>query len=307
MRVQETTPELEEGIEWFLDHLRAERGASSHTIAAYEQDLRQIAELYAKRGGKKWRNFEAKHTAEVRAAFAKFVFAPSTIQRKIAALRSLLKFLAKRGSGPKGRLPDTGGLRKPKALPKSLTLEEVSKIMDLPDTSTPAGLRDRAILELLYGTGLRVSELVDLRIEQYDESESLLRVFGKRSKTRIVPLPMETHDHLRKYLESGRLSFVTTRSPSAVFLNQRGLQISRSGVFRLLRRYALAAGIKSDVSPHTLRHTYAVHLVQGGADLRSVQELLGHASVATTDVYTRLDIETVKGKYAAAHPRAKKR
>jgi integrase/recombinase XerD len=182
----------------------------------------------------------------------------------------------------------------------------MQRLCGAPDMSDPAGIRDRAMIELLYGGGLRVSELVSLRMEDYVESESLLRVLGKREKIRTLPLPAVTHDILRLYFAKARPSIVKAPCGTSVFLNSRGKPISRSGVFRILRKYAALAGIEKVIGPHTLRHTYAVHLVKNGADLRSVQELLGHASIMTTEVYTHLDMETVRGKYVSAHPRAKK-
>jgi len=290
-----------EEIDWFLDHLQGERGASPHTIAAYERDLRQISDLY--KGD--WANFTSADAANVRTAFGARGLLPSTIQRKTAALRSFLKFLSARSTKPIDSLPSMDGLQKSKALPKALSIEEMDRLLETPDLATAAGLRDRAMIELLYGGGLRVTELVDLRIEHYVESESLLRVFGKRGKTRMIPIPAGTHEWLRKYLTESRPKLLKKPIPE-VFVNQRGSRLSRSGVFRILGASAKAAGIDTRISPHTLRHTYAVHLVQAGADLRSVQELLGHASVATTEVYTHLDMETVKRKYDAAHPRARK-
>ncbi|MGI8923127.1 MAG: tyrosine recombinase [Fimbriimonadales bacterium] len=297
-----SSQEIDNQIAWFLDHLQGERGASPHTVTAYERDLRQISELYR---GSDWTKFGNVDAAAVRSAFGARGLSPSTIQRKTAALRSLLKFLSSRSKAPIDGLPSMKGLRKAKALPKALSIEEMERLLARPDLTTPPGLRDRAMIELLYGGGLRVTELVELRMEHYVESESLLRIFGKRGKTRMIPIPAGTHEWLRKYLAEGRPKLLRKPSPE-VFVNQRGSRLSRSGVFRILAAYARAAGIETLISPHTLRHTYAVHLVQAGADLRSVQELLGHASVATTEVYTHLDMETVKRKYDAAHPRARK-
>jgi integrase/recombinase XerD len=306
MRISEKIGELSEEITWFLDHLQGERGASKHTIAAYESDLVEVAMIFAKRGGRAWKDFGIADSTAVRTNLGKRGLGVTTIQRKTAALRSFLKFLARRSQWDNGVLPDSGGLRKPKTLPKSLSEDDMARLLEQPDVREASGLRDRAMMELLYGAGLRVTELVELRLEHYIESESLLRVHGKRGKTRVIPIPAGTHEWLRSYLHGARNSFQKNSTSSSVFLNHRGNSLSRSGVFRILRGYARAAGIETSISPHSLRHSYAVHLVQAGADLRSVQELLGHSSVATTEVYTQLDMETVKRKYSSAHPRARK-
>jgi integrase/recombinase XerD len=304
MRVQ-TESRLDSEIGWFLDHLAGERAASPHTVAAYDRDLKQMAQWLADYKVDTFTQVDGDAAAKVRSLLASY--APSTIQRKISALRSIVKFLARRSGTTPDRLPSTGGFRKPKTLPKALTEEEMQRLSDAPNKSTPEGLRDRAMIELLYGGGLRVSELISIRTEDYSESESLLRVLGKREKVRLIPLPAVTHEYLRHYLEHARPHLRKPKTGSHIFLNNRGAALSRSGVFRMLRRYAVLAGIGKDIGPHTLRHTYAVHLVKNGADLRSVQELLGHASIVTTEVYTHLDMETVKEKYAEAHPRARKR
>jgi integrase/recombinase XerD len=178
-------------------------------------------------------------------------------------------------------------------------------LLAAPDPSRPAGLRDRAILEALYGCGLRVSECISLAPSDVLPEQQVLRVFGKRSKVRLVPIPSGALYWIQRYAAEARPKLVRPASPAVLFLNQRGGALSRSGVFRILREYARQAGIRKPIGPHTLRHTYAVHLVRAGADLRSVQELLGHESVATTEVYTFLDFETLREKYLEAHPRAR--
>ncbi|MDQ2986379.1 MAG: tyrosine-type recombinase/integrase, partial [Armatimonadota bacterium] len=281
MRVQVEESALETEIGWFLDHLLGERGASKHTIAAYDRDLRQAAEWLTTWGTASFTQIDGDTSARVRSELGKAAYAPGTIQRKLSALRSLIRFLGRRSGVAPERLPSAGGFRKPKTLPKALTADEMQRLANAPDLADPSGIRDRAMIEMLYGGGLRVSELIELRTEDYSESESILRVTGKRQKVRLLPLPAETHDYLREYLKRGRPIFHGQSSGSHIFLNARGKPISRSGVFRILRKYAALSGIDKDVGPHTLRHTYAVHLVKNGADLRSVQELLGHSSIMT--------------------------
>lgn len=295
---------MSEEIEWFLDHLSVERGGSRHTVIAYHTDLTQVSELLRKWEVKSFAEYNDSVNARVRATFAKWRLSPATVARKLSSIRSLLKFLMKHGCGPKELFESSTGRRRA-SLPKALSLEEVGALLEAAGTQRNSALRDRAMLELMYGAGLRVSELTNLNREDYIGGESLLRIEGKRGKTRLIPLPVVTKDWLDRYLEEGRPELARARSGSAMFLNAHGRRISRSGVFRILQDCASRAGIDTEISPHTLRHTYAAHLVQAGADLRSVQELLGHESVATTDIYTQLETATLRRKYDKAHPRAK--
>ncbi len=228
---------------------------------------------------------------------------PTTMMRRTSSLRSLLKFLKKNGQGPEAELPSTTGVRKPKRLPKALTLQELADLLNAPDLAKPEGVRDRALMELVYGAGLRVTEAVELRMEELDLDTAAFRVTGKRGKTRWLPLPRFTIPWIEKYLGEARPKLA--KKPMAqVFVGTRGGKLSRQNAYMVLQKHAHAAGIKKKLSPHVLRHTYAVHLLQGGADLRAVQELLGHSSISTTQVYTQLDMEQVKIKYRKAHPRA---
>ena len=227
---------------------------------------------------------------------------PATLMRRTSSLRSLLKFLKKNGHGPEAELPSLTGVRRPKRLPKALGLEELTALLNAPDVSKPEGLRDRALMEIVYGAGLRISEAVELRMEELDLDTAAFRVTGKRGKTRWLPVPRFTLPWIERYIQEGRPKLVK-RPKAQVFVGTRGGRLSRQNAYLLLQKHAKKAGIKKKVSPHVLRHTYAVHLLQGGADLRAVQELLGHASISTTQVYTQLDMEEVKKKYRVAHPR----
>ena len=227
------------------------------------------------------------------------------MMRRTSSLRSLLKFLKKNGEGPKAELPSAKGVRRPKRLPKALSLEDLSALLEAPDLSKPEGLRDRALMELVYGAGLRVSEAVGLRMEELDLDTAAFRVTGKRGKTRWLPIPRYTLPWLEKYLNEARPKLVK-KAMAQVFVGARGGKLSRQSAYMVLQKHARAAGIKRTVSPHVLRHTYAVHLLQGGADLRAVQELLGHASISTTQVYTQLEMDEVRRKYHKAHPRGQR-
>lgn len=293
---------LAEPVEWFLDHLQAEKGASVHTVAAYRNDLAQTAMYFAKLGLTSWRDLREEQIVQFESALGVGI-SQATAQRRLSSLRSFLKFLKRRNVGPEADLPSTGGFKKKKALPKALGIEQMLRMLEGADAGTASGLRDRALMEIIYGAGLRVSEAVQLKMEELDLENEALRVTGKRGKTRWVPIPRETLGWIRRYLESSRPNLVK-RATSLVFLSDRGLPLIRQTAYKKMELYARRAGIQEGVSPHTLRHTYAVHLLKGGADLRAVQELLGHESIATTQVYTQLDTDEVKRRYQAAHPRA---
>lgn len=226
----------------------------------------------------------------------------STTMRRTSSLRSFLKFLKKNGQGPDVDLPSIKGVRKPKILPKALPLEELTALLNAPDLSKPEGLRDRALMELVYGAGLRISEAVELRIEELDLDSAAFRVTGKRGKTRWLPIPRFTMTWIEKYLQEGRPKLVKS-AMAELFVSTRGKKMSRQNAYMSLQKHVQAAGIERKVSPHTLRHTYAVHLLKGGADLRAVQELLGHSSISTTQIYTQLDMGEVARNYKKAHPR----
>ncbi|MEZ0324590.1 MAG: tyrosine recombinase [Fimbriimonas sp.] len=293
---------LAEDIEWFLDHLKVERGASPHTTEAYANDLKLAAAFFQGIGIDDWRSIEAPHLLRYESSLG-HPLARSTAQRRISSLRSMLKFLKRNNAGPKADLPSTGGFRKPKTLPKALPQETLERLLALADTTKPNGLRDRALMELIYGAGLRVSEACELEQSALDLEERAVRITGKRGKTRRVPLPAETAHWLDHYLREARPQLVK-RASGRVFISDTGRNLRRQTAYERLAHYAAAAGLPDGVSPHTLRHTYAVHLLRGGADLRVVQELLGHESIATTQVYTQLDMDEVKAKYLKAHPRA---
>ncbi len=292
---------LSEDIEWFLDYLRVEKGASEHTILAYQGDLIQAAIFFDKIGVHSWRDLEVGHLLRFESTLGPTI-ARTTAQRRVSSLRSFLKFLKKNSAGPRADLPSTGGFKKPKTLPKALSAAQIESLLSLADTSKPSGMRDRALLELIYGAGLRVSEAVELEVGGFDPETRSVRVLGKRGKTRHVPLPGETSSWVERYLNEAR-PLLAKRASARLFLSDKGLNLLRQTAYKLLTQYAVRAGLPEGVSPHTLRHTYAVHLLRGGADLRAVQELLGHESIETTQIYTQLDMDEVRAKYQKSHPR----
>lgn len=292
---------LESEIEWYLDSLAVQRAASPHTVSAYRNDLAVASRFFEATGIDSWVRLDSSHV-DAYVASLKPPMARSTAQRRLSSLRSFLKFLKKNGAGPATPLPSTGGFKKPKAAPKALSAVHLERLLDAPDMANPVGLRDRTIMELIYGAGLRVSEAVDLTLQDVDLEVGAVRVLGKRGKVRIVPLPFGTIQWLARYLDSARPMMVRLAT-DRLFLSARGLALRRTTFALRLNQYRMSAGIEGHVSPHTLRHTYAVHLLKGGADLRSVQELLGHESIATTQVYTQLDMAEVKKRFDAARPR----
>lgn len=290
-----------EQVEWFLDALQHERGASPHTLSAYAGDLESAAQFFSETGLAGWGSLTNEALTRYEASLGP-PLKSATLRRRVSSLRSLLKFLKRETGKPDCDLPSASCSRAPKRLPKALQAQDLADLLDAPDTATPHGLRDRALMELIYGAGLRVSEACALAVAELTLDSAALRVTGKRGKTRWVPLPALTLPWIERYLAESRPRLC--RTPMAqVFLNAHGKPLSRSMAYRILEKHTRAAGIATSVGPHILRHTYAVHLIKGGADLRAVQELLGHASVNTTQVYTQLDMEEVRKKYADAHPR----
>jgi len=297
----EEKDELVAVVEWFLDSMRVERGTSHHTIQAYSRDLRVATEFFRGRGVTNWTELRADDLLGYEATL-KHPIAPATARRRMCSLRSFLRFAKVRGMGPAVDLPYTGGVRLPKLLPKSLDLTDIEALMRVPSLDQPGGVRDRAMMELIFGAGLRVSECVALKQADLSLDVACVRVLGKRNKVRTVPLPAQTVAWLERYLESARPKLV--RKPlGQVFISNRGQPLGRSSVYRMIAEYARRAGLQRRIGPHTLRHSYAVALLKGGADLRAVQELLGHESIATTQVYTGLDSATVAEAYRRAHPR----
>lgn len=291
-------PALRSAIESFLLELRVERGLSPLTIAAYRRDLRQFAD----QAGRSWRNDPGPandFVAQLQAAGRR----PTTQARKVAAIRSFYGFALREGLA--GR--DVAGLMEsPRAgshLPDVLATDQVERILAAPGQD-PVGLRDGAILELLYAAGLRVSELVGLDRARLDLAHLQVRVIGKGNRERRVPIGEIARDRLHRYLTGPRAAWTADRPTAAVFVNQRGARLTRESVWRMVRRWSVAAGLSERVTPHTFRHSFATHLLEGGADLRVVQALLGHASISTTQLYTHLTGERLREVYMRAHPRA---
>jgi site-specific recombinase XerD len=279
---------LLDSLEWFLDHLKVEKGASPHTVDAYYRDIVGIAEHIGRSLGS-WSDLSVREM-QLLDRYLAGIGQPRSAQRKASSFRSFLKFLKKNGVAIQVDLPSTGGFKIPKRLPKSLSEDKVNHLIDSHEDDALLNRRNLMILELLYGCGLRVSELTALRTDDIDFSKSQLRVIGKRLKTRLIPIPIHTEEKLRIPV-------------SELFVTRQGRKMSRQAVNTVVQQLAKNAGINEPTGPHTLRHTYAVHLLEGGADLRAVQELLGHESLATTQVYTELQVTEVQKRYDKFHPR----
>jgi integrase/recombinase XerD len=293
----------------FLAYLEFERGLSRNTLEAYRSDLLQFGEWLGRTG----RDPLAVGHTEL-SEFANEIAtgrdgkppaAPATLQRKVACLRSFYRHL--RRTGVLATDP-TAHLRAPKQgrkLPQVLSRDQVAELLRQPRGTDPAALRDRALLETMYACGLRASEAIDLEVGDVDLEAGILRARGKGSKERLVPIGSAAASALSAYLQRGRARLVGDRWEARLFVNQRGGGLTRQGLYKIVQRHAASAGLASKMSPHTLRHSFATHLLAGGCDLRSLQEMLGHADIATTQLYTHLSAERLKDVYFDAHPRAR--
>ena len=287
-----------EALREFLDGLSVERGLSGNTIAAYERDVGEHLLFLQGQGVDRLDGVEESHLIVFLGRLRRGGAAPATVMRKLSAVRSFYRHLAREeeiAADPTANLPSAQLRRR---LPSVLSVEEIARLIGQPDTSTERGLRDRAMLELVYAAGLRVSELLGLGRGDVNLDLGLVRCVGKGSKERIVPVGRPALEAVRAYLDARRDAAPT------LFLGNKGRPLTRVAFWRIVRRYARQAGIRAAVTPHTFRHSFATHMLDGGADLRAIQELLGHASIATTQVYTHVSTDRLREVYRAYHPRA---
>ena len=295
--------------EEFLGYLSVERGASPNTIAAYGRDLADYTAFMSGRGIDDPERVAREDITAWIVRLRERGLAPSSVERRVSAVKSFHRFLVREGvteNHPTARL---GLPKKPARLPDVASIEEVEELLKQPFPDSAVGLRDRAMLEVLYGCGIRVSELTGLDVEDVDTKRGFLRVVGKGDKERLVPVAGLAARALDAYINSGRWRLRSGRSasaqPPAVFLNARGGRLSRQAVHRVVHEYGARVGL--DLHPHTLRHSFATHLLQGGADLRALQEMLGHADISTTQTYTHVDRQHLREEYLSTHPRARMR
>jgi len=301
---------LAKQIQRFLDHLTIERGLSAHTVAAYRRDLERYVTFLRARRITDARGVDERVVAAHVAAISASTYGDgrryraTSVVRALSSVRAFHRFLLRDGKISSDPTAAVIRPKLPRSLPKPLSVDDVARVLAHPDRSVK-GIRDRAVLETLYGAGLRISELVGLDVDDLDLQEGSVRVLGKGGKERDVPIGRYARDAISAYLTRVRPQIVTARSRSALFLNLRGGRLTRQGCTGIVQQHAAAAGIRKKVSPHTFRHSFATHLLEGGADVRVVQELLGHASVATTQVYTLVSREHLREVYFTSHPRAR--
>jgi integrase/recombinase XerD len=289
-------------IQAFLDYLAFERGLAANTLASYGRDLKDWATFQAEGSGGE----PPESTAAVLAYMTRLRAqgrSTATVARRLAALRAYYAYWEQEN----GAHDPTRHLETPKLqrrLPSVLTIAEVEAIIRAADGVSATGIRDRAMLELIYATGMRVSELIGLSVDDWSPVPPRLRCRGKGNKERVIPIGRAAVDAVERYLREARRRLLRGRDPGALFLNHRGGRMTRQGFWKLVKKYAEAAGVERDITPHTLRHSFATHLLENGADLRSVQEMLGHADISTTQIYTHVSRAHVKQVYDETHPRA---
>jgi integrase/recombinase XerC len=299
---------MDEALAEFLRHLALEKNASVHTVKSYREDLTQALGFFRERLGQEAPAVDRLSTRLLRAYLAwlhEQGYARATIGRRLAAVRSWCRFLCRQGTLTANPTDGLRGPRQDKPLPHFLGEDAIARLLEAPPADTPLGVRDRAILETLYSAGLRVSELTGLNLEDVDLDSGLATVRGKGKRERLALLGRPALKALRRWLEQrGGMASGRVRAPDAVFLNKNGTRLTSRSVGRLLEKYLAQAGLDPRTSPHTLRHSFATHLLDRGADIRSVQELLGHRSLGTTQIYTHVTTGRLKDSYHKAHPRA---
>jgi len=296
---------MEKLIDQFIHYLMVEKGLAKNTLESYKRDLTAYQLFLAKSGNKpSLEETTRTHIISYLLELKNKGRATTTISRNLASIRSFYQYLLRDRYIEKDPSQNLESPKVDKRLPKVLTIEQVESLLLIPDKSIPTGSRDKAMLELLYATGIRVSELVSLNIEDIHIEMGLIKCFGKGSKERIVPLGSLAKESIHWYLNYGRMKLKKKTTDHALFLNHHGKRLSRQGFWKIIKKYAKLAAIEQEITPHTLRHSFATHLLENGADLRSVQEMLGHADISTTQIYTHLTKTRLKEVYSKTHPRA---
>jgi len=291
-------------IDEFLNYLTVERGLSKNTLESYARDLNKYIAYLEIQGTQDIKEISSSDIMAFLSALVQKGMATRTAARNLAAIKTFYKFLVNESYIEEN---PTIGIESPKTwvkLPNTLAFDEVERLLDQPDTNTPLGMRDSAMLELLYATGLRVSEIISLSLDDINLEAGYLIALGKGSKQRIVPTGDHAAKKLNEYLASARKRLLKNSNSSHIFLNRSGNSLSRQGFWRVVKKFALKAGIKKNITPHTLRHSFATHLLERGADLRSVQTMLGHVDISTTQIYTHVTRERLKKLHNRLHPRA---
>lgn len=287
----------------FLDYVRVEKGLATNSLASYGRDLAGFAQ-YLKRARKTPDQIHRGDVRDYLASLYRRGLSARSVARHLVSLRNFYRFLLQEGQIQSDPTAEVDGPKVGHSLPKYLTAQEVDALLAQPDPSTPAGLRDRAMLELLYATGMRVSELVHLRWEDFEANLGVVRCRGKGSKERLIPVGKSALRAVEAYWREGRAKLAGKMSSPFLFLNRRGTGLSRVGFWKILAQYGRAAGISTPLTPHLVRHSFATHLLERGADLRSIQLMLGHSDISTTQIYTHVLKERLKQVYQTHHPRA---
>ena len=291
-------------LERFQDYLALEAGNSAHTVTNYLRDVTRLAEFAASRGIRAPDQLSAAQLRDFIYFLKDLGLAPTTIRRQISALRTYYKFLVGEGLAARDPSERIESPKRWRTLPAVLTVAEIDKLLGAPNTDEPLAIRDRAMLEFAYATGVRVSELVGLKLQDIFFEDGIARVFGKGAKERLVPIGRSAIGHVSMYAKATRPQLDRGKSKGFLFLNARGTPLTRVGAWGIIKAAARRAGLAKRVTPHTLRHTFATHLLEGGADLRAVQEMLGHADLSTTQIYTHVDRDYLRTVHKSYHPRA---
>lgn len=288
----------------YLAYLSVERGLAENTVISYERDLKKFINFAEKAGFTSVESIQRQQIITYLLKLQGENMAPASITRNLASIRSFFSYLNVENLTKMDPSSDLDSPKLPKKLPKIITIEEVETLLQQPDEKDKFGVRDRAMLEILYATGLRVSELISLDVDDVNLELGFIRCFGKGSKERIVPLGKIAIEYLDLYLDNTRLKLIKTIEQKSLFVNFHGRRLSRQGFWKIVKKYSSQAGIKTEITPHTLRHSFATHLLENGADLRSVQEMLGHADISTTQIYTHVTQKKLQKVHKEFHPRA---
>lgn len=302
-RPSEAPAEFAGLIDAYLAMIGLERGLSANTIESYRRDLDQAANFFQHQGIASWQAVETSRCSEWLHSLTARSYRVGSVSRKLSALRSFARYLVAEKIRDDDFTAIVIGPKVTRRIPVTLTVEELERLLAAPSGGDAHALRDRALLELFYSSGLRVSELAALTLQTVDLEHGFVRVFGKGSKERVIPVGGKAADALANYISAGRPHFVRSKTGSHVFLNKHGGALSRVMLWMLVKKYAKRAGITKNVKPHGLRHSFATHLLAGGADLRAIQEMLGHASISTTQIYTAVEAQRLIDQHAKFHPR----
>ncbi len=302
---------MKEDIKRFLTYLAVEKGFSENTTDAYRNDLSQLAGFVEEEATKQgtipsWANFNRQGMLNYQLNLKERNYAATTLARKVAAAKSFFKFMVAEGHLKDNPTLNVASPNVGRVLPKPISHAKAMKLLEQPaKLSTPEAKRDKAMLHLLYASGMRVSELISLNLGDVNTTDDIVRCLGKGQKERLIPIYRQASLAVEEYIREARPRLARSDTEKAMFLNRRGERLTRQGFWQILKGHAKAAGLEEEITPHTLRHSFATNMLNGGADLRSVQELLGHANISTTQVYTHLTTEHVRRTYDKSHPRAK--